>query len=272
MKKMIAADLDGTLLDSTHQIPKENCQAIRQLYKQGVTIVIATGRGEYSVKKIFRELGVDGYLIGQNGAHISKVTAGETKLLFSDEMSKADVMTAYQLFLNSGVTMVANTLKNSYRASRVQDKQVIQEFQHPRPDLVEISVEEMKEVLAHHEKSFLKIAFTSTAVPKLETFKGQLAERGLQAFFSDRNYIELVADGVSKGAALKQLCQYLGINSRDTIAFGDQENDLEMIENSGTGVAMGNGNPNVQAIADKIAGTNDEAGVGRFLKQFFQLD
>ena len=84
--------------------------------------------------------------------------------------------------------------------------------------------------------------------------------------------IEINSAGATKGQALKALCQALGIDLRDTLAFGDGTNDLDMIRTAGIGVAMGNGAEEVKAAADWIAPYNDDAGVAAGIYRFMDLD
>lgn len=270
MKQLVAIDLDGTLLNSANQVSSANRQAIQQLTKQGVILAIATGRSQYSVKKIFQELGVDGYLIGQNGAQISRIEAGESELLYTQPLGNPAVFDSFQLALQTKVTVIANTLQMSYKLTQ-DTAQLVQEFQMTRPDLVELSVEQMQDVLFKEKLTFLKMAFISRDTSMLELLKNQFSEKGLNAFFSDRNYIELIAEGVNKGASLQWLSHHLHIGRKEILAFGDQENDIEMLQYSGLGIAMGNAQRKIKEAADSVTSSNNDSGVAKVLTKYFDL-
>lgn len=271
MIKLVAIDLDGTLLDSNSEISEVNRKAVQRISNEGAQVVIATGRGQFSVLEIFRELGVDGYLIGYNGAQISRIEQGTARLLASRSLDQPIIAAGFQQALKHQITLVASNLGYSYRFVQAEQHQVIQEFQSTRPDLVRVSVEEMRKIAQDTDYSILKMAFTDLRKEKLLKVQAELAQGGIHAFFSDDNYIEVVADGVSKGAALEQLSESLGIERKETMAFGDQENDLELLKHAGVGVAMGNAMMKVRQAADVVAESNDDSGVGKMIAKYFHF-
>ena len=124
------------------------------------------------------------------------------------------------------------------------------------------------EQIEQEEISYFKLAFTDGDTSKLVKLRSQLEKKQINSSYSDKYWLEVMAEGVNKGAALKFLTSYLTIDLADVLAFGDQENDLEMLKLSGKSIAMGNAAPAVKKIADTLTKTNEEAGVAYILNDY----
>lgn len=268
--KLVAIDLDGTLLNSQHEISDADKTALNKLSERKIEVVIATGRSVLSGKAIFRYLGINGYLIALNGSYLTKVVAGEEiGAAQKSFVENRQVKKAFELSMEAEVTFIANSEKRSDRVVRQDIDQLVQEFQTQRKDLVNISVEAMRSKLDKNMDSYLKVAFTDKNVERLKNLRKELHDQGIKTIFSDEFYIELLPENVNKGTALKKLCEKLGISMAEVVAIGDQENDLEMLKNSGIGIAMGNAEPQVKRAAVYETATNDQSGVAQALAKFF---
>ena len=107
---------------------------------------------------------------------------------------------------------------------------------------------------------------------KLERLQNDIRNNfNVHTSFSHTNFLEVLASGINKGTALEWLCNKKGISREEIIAFGDNYNDIEMIEYAGIGVAVGNAEESVKKSADYVCLTNYEDGVGRFLKDYLGI-
>jgi Cof subfamily protein (haloacid dehalogenase superfamily) len=261
--KLVAIDLDGTLLNHAHEITDLNKEAIKKVSQSGAKVVIATGRSLISAREIFHSLDIEGYLITLNGALIKEGKSNKT--IFSRQLSKDSLVKALEVGYQEKATVFFNTEEKNYRIPFTVDGEVVQEFQKIRGDVVEHTFSQMREILELNTPKVLKAAFTSENRQQLLKIQGIMNQSNYYPVFSDKNYIELMGEGVNKGTSLKRLCDHLNIQAKDVVAFGDQENDLQMIEFVGLGIAMGNATEKLKSVADEIVESNEESGVGKKL-------
>ncbi|WP_275400284.1 Cof-type HAD-IIB family hydrolase [Enterococcus faecium] len=263
--ELLAFDLDGTLLNNAHEISPANRQAILDLVGKGSLIAIATGRSAVSVREIVADLGIEAFALALNGSYIEHLQNSGKKTLRRAVLRREVVRQAFQFAQEQGITFITSNEFGSDRVIFNDSQELVQEFLIKRSDLRVLKPEDMWQKINDSNIEYLKLAFTAQNVEKLNELQNTLTTVGINSFFSDRYYIEITPYGVNKGNALTYICDYLGISLKNTIAFGDQENDIELLQVSGMGVAMGNAVPNVQKLADFVTDTNDQDGVSKFL-------
>ena len=267
--KLAAIDLDGTLLNREGVVSEENAKALKAFDRQGGTVVLATGRSIQSAKEVFAELKLSGYTLASNGAYVARIEKGEIQdVLKSYTILPETVNTAFSLAMKTEVTVVASRATQDDRISFAQDKNEVNSPYYAQFNLKESKVEELLEQIEQEEISYFKLAFTDGDTSKLVKLRSQLEKKQINSSYSDKYWLEVMAEGVNKGAALKFLTSYLTIDLADVLAFGDQENDLEMLKLSGKSIAMGNAAPAVKKIADTLTKTNEEAGVAYILNDY----
>lgn len=267
--KLVAFDLDGTLLNNQHQVLKENRDIIQYLVEKEIKVVIATGRSIISATEIIRDIGVPAHILALNGTYITEVTKnGQTKVIRRRMLDRKVVKKALKIASDAEITFIASNETGSDRVVFKGKKEIVQEFLVNRPDLRILSKEQMDKKIEMSSTEYLKIAFTDETIKNLHSLKEALANEGLNTIFSDINYIELVPEGINKGEALSYICEYLNIPIDKTLAFGDQENDIEMLRIANVGVAMGNAQKHVKDAANVVTTTNEESGIAEFLKNY----
>jgi len=261
--KLVAIDLDGTLLNHENQITDLNKKALQKLNQNGVKVVIATGRSLISAREIFQSLDMEGYLITLNGALIKNGNTNKT--IFFRQLPKEALIKTLEIGFQEEATVFFNTEKKNYRVPYTGNGEVVQEFQKMRGDVEELTFEKMREILEGNTPKVLKAAFTSENRQQLRRIQGIMNQSNYFPVFSDKHYIEMMAQGINKGSSLKRLCDYLDIQAKDVVAFGDQENDMQMIEFAGLGIAMENATDKLKSVADEIVESNEDSGVGKRL-------
>lgn len=267
MYKLIACDLDETLLSADRTVSQRNIEAIRKADAIGVKFVPATGRGYRSVQGTLAELGLqnrDGeYVISFNGGAITE-NRGNRLLQFTG----IPFETAAELFrrgLGYDVCIHVYTKDTVYVYRFWQEEA---DYLAGRMEVTEI-FEPNIDFLADQE--IVKVLYTNTDYAYLKQIESDLKDvtEDLDVSFSANRYIEFNAKGVNKGAGLRALAEMLGVQPEETIAIGDNFNDLTMIEAAGLGVGVRNAVKDLKPLCDYVTdATSDEDAVAEVIEKF----
>jgi len=269
MYKMIAIDLDGTLLNSEKKISAQNKTALRHAMEKGVKIVICSGRIYAFAGKYAREVGSKEPVITCNGAVIRSTDTGE--VLFSRPLSTTDCLKVIELCHEEDIyfhfytddTMYAEKLERS--ALNIWKRNM----ELPEEERINLQItDDAGKILKSSDKPPIKLVAISDDAGKLSRVR-EKAERigSVDVTSSGSNNFEVVAKGINKGMALEFLSGKLGINRNEIIAIGDNENDAPMLRYAGMAVAMGNADKAIKDMADFVTLTNDEDGVAEAIKK-----
>jgi Cof subfamily protein (haloacid dehalogenase superfamily) len=266
--RLIALDLDGTLLDSALRIRDETVDALRRARDEGVQVMIVTGRHHTSAHAYWKELDLELPAICCNGGYVYDFRAG--KALAGDPYSRPEARQMLDIVRAHPVdamiyTDAAMTYENDppHLIPMRQWSATLPEPVRPRLDRVDAFDRVIDEAA-----SIWKFLIISEELASLEAFTQDARERGFACVRSSRRHIDVARPGNSKGRRLSEFIAQRNILPREVIAFGDQDNDKEMLEFAGFGVAMGNSRPDVRACADWVTGTNDSDGIAEVLQRF----
>lgn len=261
--KLIAADMDGTLLDGNAELSDYNAEILKALIKNGIEIIFATGRPFESVKKFKDAINNDNCLIICNGAAVADTNG---KFLYTKSMDENSSKMIIDLFNENKDGICLNIYSDGkYYISE-------EEFYFKKY----IEREGIKNIIVGLEKievfEFVKVLFLGEH-EKLLTLQENINKsiQNADAVFSHPEFLEIIPKGVNKAHALKWLCDKKKIDYKNIMVFGDNYNDLDMINLAGIGVAVQNAVDEVKNNADYIAPAHDKDGVGKFLKEFFEL-
>lgn len=264
--KLIAIDIDGTLLNPQHEVTPRVKAAIEAARDKGVAVVLATGRPFLGVQRYLRELGLEKegqYCITNNGALVQK--ANDASCVAEVPVTFDDYLYYEQMSRELGVNFQALTQSHLYTANKDISRYTVHEAGLTGMPLRYRTVEEMDPTLI-----FPKIMM----IDEPELLDAAIARIPAEAY--ERNtimksapfFLEILNKEVNKGAGVKLLAELLGLQRDELMALGDQENDLAMLEFVGTGVAMGNAIPVVKEIAQFVTTSNREDGVAVAIEKF----
>ncbi|MBQ8813722.1 MAG: HAD family hydrolase [Lachnospiraceae bacterium] len=269
--KLIAFDLDGTFLDDDKNCPKENLEAICAAAERGVIIVPSSGRMFDGIPEPIRNLPFVRYAITINGAGV--FDREEDREIYRATIPFEDAERIYDY---------VETLPCSYDCYLENRGYIDRYFYDHLEDFIEDDVirhmnwklrgpvdnfrQYMQERHASPQKIQLMFKDLERKKYELEHFDERFP--GCVATSSLPPNIEINAEAANKGAGLKALCEYLGIDLSETMALGDGGNDITMLQMAGLGVAMGNAEETVKAVADVVVGTNEEAGVAEAIRRY----
>lgn len=238
--KLIALDMDGTLLNGDKKISAENQAAIREATSQGKIVIMSTGRGAISAMPFIRELGLTTPLVVVNG---SEVYASPDKLLKRTLVPLETIRELHKLAVEHDCWWWAYSVEGIFNRE--------------------------SEGLDINQHEWLKFGYFSENTEKLQRIREVVSSwRTLEISNSHPSNLEMNPLGITKATGVETVCELLGISMSEVIAMGDSENDIAMIREAGLGVAMGNAQEAVKQIADITTVTNDEHAVSQVIRTY----
>lgn len=257
-RKLIAIDLDGTLLNDEGCISEVTAEVITEVRKAGHKVVIATGRHTASALPIAEQLGLTDSMVSFNGALVMNLENSQVELAYS--YIQNDVTKLTDLVKDWGYGYITSTKNHHYIES--QFKSLLNFYAGSGAQVEEIVSNEeiglpiLKTSIVGNEGKLNEIEpFVQQTIPHLSVVR------------SGEQSIDVMNRKASKGAALKWLADHYQVKQEDTIAFGNYYNDLSMLDFAGTGVAVANAPYQVQQKADVITDSNEQNGVAHFLEK-----
>ncbi|HEX2263566.1 MAG TPA: HAD family hydrolase [Pseudonocardiaceae bacterium] len=269
--RLVASDVDGTLLDPTDRISERTRAAVHRVLAAGVPFVLVTGRPPRWIPPIVEQLGHAGYAVCANGAVLYDAT--------TDRVSYSTTLDPLQL--RDAANVVATALPGAKLAverptggatlNGFDDFLAEPDYTHPWPA---DSAPAPRDVLLGQPAIKLLVRQPDTSSDVMAAAVREILGADLRAslnvtFSTGHGLIEISAPGVTKATGLARLAGELGVAPADVLALGDMPNDLAMLQWAGCGVAMANAHPAVLDCADEITARNSEDGLALVLERWF---
>lgn len=257
--KLVVTDMDGTLLNSKHEVSTLFFEQFEGLKKNNIHFVAASGRQYHSILDKLHTIEADITIVAENGAYI--VRNGET--LFVNEISREDILNFIPICTAiEGVQVVVCGKKKAYilKSTSDQFKNTISEFYS--------SYEALDSFDKLPEDVFFKIALChykgseKYIYPSVKHF-----EENWQIKVSGEQWVDISQKSAHKGNAISKLQKQFNVSSKETMAFGDYNNDIEMLKLATYSFAMENAHPNVKEVANFSTTSNDANGVENILSK-----
>lgn len=251
-RKLIAFDIDGTLLDSNKQALDSTREALEKLRKDGHLVTIATGRSRFHAQEVIRDLAFSNYILCNGAAGFLDHEQVYKNLLDQEQLHK---------FIQEAQEKAIDTAFVSLDS--------IKRFSSNRIDMMEDAMHSFGAHLPEFDEYFVEKQDVYQAL----AFFDHSYDQKFSAYDRIRfvrwheNSVDVVPHDGSKAVTIMNLANRVGIAPEDVISFGDGQNDREMLRMSGIGVAMGNAVPEVQAEAKMVTDTNDQDGIWKALKE-----
>ena len=264
--KLVALDMDGTTLLPDHTISPAVKKAISAARKQGVHVVLCTGRPYAGVGSYLRELEMDepeDYCVTYNGALVQKASDGSS--VIQTPLNQDDYVYLEALSREVGSHFHALSRHTLYTANRHISRYTVKESMVTTIPLVFCEAENMAQ-----NGPFLKVMM----IDEPEVLDAAIAKIPAEVFErynlvkSSPYFLEILNKRVSKGTAIQAIAEKLGLKPEEVMAIGDHENDIAMIEYAGVGVAMGNGIEKTKAASNFITRSNLEDGVAYAIEKY----
>ncbi|CCF30061.1 HAD superfamily hydrolase [Weissella confusa LBAE C39-2] len=258
--KLITIDIDDTLVNTAKQVTPRVKAALQEATAQGVKVVLTTGRPLPGVQEYLDELGLnhqdDQYAITYNGG-VVQTTNGEE--LGGKELAYSDYLRLREVADELGAYLQVETIDAAYTSAKEINYWASRENFLIKMPLIIKPVDEMDP-----NDHYVKFMFIGDEAD-IDSWRDALPADVKEAYYivkSTPQHLEFMHKDATKGSGLLTLVAKLGIDRSETMALGDQQNDVTMIEAAGLGVAMGNAVPEVKAVADVETTTQNTDGVG----------
>lgn len=273
--KLVALDLDGTLFDNSSRISERNLTAIRSITDKGIHVVISTGRPFEGIPfDQIKGTGIN-YAITANGSGIYEISTG--KCLYESAMDEELVTPILNFLLTRDIHMDAFIGGKGY--TPVQCVETAQKLTVPSSikNYIITTRTRLDNILQFIHENQLKVqkmtlnfypAADGTLIDRETVRKFLVSNPSITTVCGGYNNLEFTRADANKGVGLRKLAEILGVNPDATMAIGDTENDLAIIEAAGIGVAMGNATDAVKARADYVTTTNTKDGVAAAIEHF----
>lgn len=273
---LLAVDLDGTLLNSQHELPPENRAALHRAHEAGIRVVLCTGRSFPETAPILKDIGLDlDATVTVFGALLSDARTGQTL-----ERRRIDLPTSFALtdwFLERDYTVLwltdgQESGHDGYVIDAPRRHAAVDRWVQQTPCKV-LAVERLDaDVFAPLRISIIDDCdvLESVATDLHAAFDGRIAHNVIRAPAYELTIIEAFAAGVNKWTGIERLCRRWNIDPARTAAVGDDVNDIDLLREAGLGVAMANARPEVKQVADRLTKDNDSAGVAALIDELLQ--
>ena len=261
--KLIAIDLDGTLLNDKKEIMPRTYRALRKASEEGVYVVLASGRPIKGMMHLIKELKLDekeNYVINFNGASVNKTL--DLSSIYNCSLTIEEMLEIEEFAVKHNIHSHAFINGDLYLEENAKYSDVEANINHIEPILCKYSDFNSNDVVN-------KYMFADEP-SKLEEIYPLIPSSLFDKYtvvFSAKFFLEFLNKETNKGKALKALCEYLNIDPSEVMAIGDEENDLSMLEYAGHKIAMDNANVKLKNIATYITASNNDEGVGKVVEK-----
>ncbi|WP_062108933.1 Cof-type HAD-IIB family hydrolase [Bacillus niameyensis] len=239
--KLLALDLDETLLTPDKKITERNKEWIVKASEVGVTVIISTGRGYLNMSHFREELGLKTPMVLVNGAEAWNESV---EIIDRRLINQEDIHALYKLSLQTNADFWAYGINSFVRRSEWRE---------------ELLKERWTQFVARHDD-----------IKVLAEFKSQIenVSKSLEITRSSTQNVEFTLKGTSKASGVQAVCEYLNISMSEVMAIGDNFNDMKLIQKAGLGIAMGNAVQELKDFADDITDTNTKDGVAQAIQKY----
>lgn len=262
--KLIVTDMDGTFLNSDHEVSPEFPKIYEELKRRNILFVPASGRQMLGITKYFGDIENEIGFIAENGGYV----VYKNQELFADELQQEYVGEIINVLRDiPEATVVLSGKKRAYYETASQDFiDYITQFYTDNQKVEDLTMpvdDSIFKIAVYHPESSEKYLY-----PVLKEFE----KFNLKIVVSGQFWLDIMNKGIDKGKALEKLQQSLNISPKQTMAFGDYMNDIEMLKNAQYSYAMKNAHPSVKEAARFEACSNDSFGVLQTIKGYLNID
>jgi Cof subfamily protein (haloacid dehalogenase superfamily) len=261
--RLLALDLDGTLLNSERKLSPRNRDAVKAAVKQGVTVVLASGRIQSSLKPFADQMELNGPFVCGNGAHVVGTNMDE---LAFHEVPISVRKTTMDFAETHGIHFQAYTRSDLYFLRESEWASVYRK--RLGSNAIQPKVAPFDEMLRMPLSKIMLVGDPGELKGHRPTIESYVSGTGVRLTVSEPEYLEFLAPMANKGAGIQTVAHAMGIPQEQTAAVGDYLNDLEMLEWAGFAASVANATPEAKAISDVCVASNNDDGVAEFIDSY----
>ena len=268
--KLLALDMDGTLLNSAKQITPTTLKAINRLLERGVHVVISSGRNIPEMSYYSEQLKNIRYAVLMSGGLVYDFA--EEKPIALHPVSTDIALEIIDAGLAEQAMIHIHTIRDSI-VCRADISHLADFRMGIYQDMflkICTVIDDPKQFALEHRGELVKVNLYHRSPESRQRNFERLKHLPIEPVFAEETNIEASPRGISKASGLIELCKHLGISIEDTVAIGDAPNDLEILQTAGLSIAMGNAEDQIKALADFVTLDNDHDGIAHAIEQFFQ--
>ena len=265
--RLICFDVDHTLLTDQQKLTQNTERVLRQIQTKGIKIILATGKNLAAIRPIVDKLKLDDPHIFANGSLIQYPDGG---IVYQRVLPPQQVRRILELGDEQRLDMMLYVTNDTFVKKSGRFSHVLDKYGGPKPGIV-ADWSELGEALNHILKIVFIHANDHCYLENMELILKENIKTGIVTCQTLPILLEVQPTGVNKGAALERVARILKFNRESLLAFGDGNNDLEMLQYAGLGVALENATPELKMNADHIVPSNNDEGPAEFLKRYFNL-
>ena len=267
--KLLALDMDGTTLNSEKKISPKTAQAISELSKSGVHVVLSTGRGLTEVSDYKEELKFMHYGILVSGGYIYDFK--NSKAVVAHPLSEDLLMKLIDGGLEEKVMIhilsVDESMMNRDDIAHIEDFHM--EIYKDMYERITVDCKDFKKYVRENPGKVMKFNMYHRTKKSRERNLQRFKNEPITFSYAEETALEASPKGITKASGLHELCEFLKIDISETVAVGDAPNDLEILRAAGVAAVMGNASDEIKKIADFVTDDNDHDGVVKVIEKFF---
>lgn len=267
--KLIAFDMDGTLLNSQKKITDKTCEAIQKAIDAGIIVILNTGRCVAELEEYMDVLKNIQYINSTSGALV--YDRKSDKDIYSSALDVDTVKAILDIVSSKNVMIDFLTRESIVQRDKIEKME--QYRMEVYRDMFERVTVKWEDICGQYlEKPFpvakLNIYHTSEEARNYTRQRIEELQLGVEMVNAETTSLEISAKGIDKGIGLEKLCQYLNISLAQTIVVGDADNDIGAMKKAGLAVAMGNANERIKELADVMVADNDHDGCREVIEKY----
>ena len=267
--KLIAFDMDGTLLNSQKKITDKACEAIQKAIDAGIIVILNTGRCVAELEEYMEVLKNIQYINSTSGALV--YDRKSNKDIYSSALDVDTVKAILDIVSSKDVMIDFLTRESIVQRDKIEKME--QDRMEVYRDMFERVTVKWEDICGQYlEKPFpvskLNIYHTSEEARNYTRQRIEELQLGVEMVNAETTSLEISAKGIDKGIGLEKLCQYLNISLSQTIVVGDADNDIGAMKKAGLAVAMGNANERIKELADVMVADNDHDGCREVIEKY----
>lgn len=270
MIKLIACDLDGTLLDSNHDVTADNRQVIEDLKNKDIPFVIATGRIYPSAAEFSKDLGLKTPIIACNGAVIKDPV--ENKIIKDYPVETNKMLELIKICKKHDIYFHIYTIDTVYAERNERLILMYNEWKEKDPMRSLVKTAVVKDITSVIKENVVyKLGIYVDEAGAQDAYEEMVQVEGITSCFSLSTLVDIFNVEASKGIAVDVLADMYGYSKEEIMALGDNENDISMLESAGLGIAMADARDKVKAAANEITESNDNSGVSIAIRKHLSV-